>query len=143
MPLLLEPRTGVDRTSSHNSTLHTAQACTLRCELLEPLLAASSLDGAGRVLARCREIADGRGAPFLPGGPPFVADPPEAKAVAAALAARPHLPAEEAVAVAREEARAAGARKRAAWEARMQRRAAAGRVFGEGGVACLTRGLLL
>eukprot|EP00966_Prymnesium_polylepis_P285367 6591945-Prymnesium_polylepis.1 len=96
----------------------------MRYELLAPLLAATSAQGARRVMTRCLDYEEGRLA-FKLGGAPFVADPPEAKALAAAMAAHPGLSAQEAEAAAREVAREASEKKRRAYEARMVKRARA------------------
>ena len=108
-------------------TFHLRRLCKQQLtqyELLAPLLAATSRQGAQRVMQRCAEFASGR-ASFKAGAPPFVADPPEAKALAAAMAAHPGLSAEDAEAAARTVARAASERKRRAFEARMAKKARA------------------
>ena len=105
--------------------MHRCRICRddlTRFELLEPLLAASSLEGVRRTMQRCRDYANGSH-PFEPGASPFVADPPAAKALAAALAARPSLSAAEAVGAAREASHAASLKKRESFEARMRKRA--------------------
>ena len=108
-------------------TFHLRRLCRdllTQYELLTPLLAATTLAGAARVVARCRELADGRAA-FVAGGPPFVAEPPEEKALHAALARHPGLTPAEAEAAARAAAAAASARKRTSFEERMVKRARA------------------
>jgi hypothetical protein len=107
-------------------TFHLRRICRAeltKYELLEPLLASRSVSGAGRVMARCRQLCEGRGEPFVPGGPAFVADPPEALAVEAALQAWPGMSQDQAVAAARRVAAEASSRKRRAWEERMVKRA--------------------
>ena len=107
-------------------TFHLRRLCRdllTQYELLTPLLAATTLAGAARGVARCRELADGR-ATFVAGGPPFVAEPPEEKALHAALARHPGLtPAEGRRRRARRRRRRA--RGRASFEERMVKRARA------------------